>query len=368
MVYLAITIALFLLLFVPFIPVGGNYYRGLLIIYYKDYLDTGGGFIRLMPDIPYLRIVRWANPIWFRYVFDDYARDHRFVYSEGYRLEGSDPETFRRIATPISIVKPFSDKRYLDYYYVDHSTVRHGHCLQVKVAPGGQGPKNFDAESFDPLGGGFVRDKTGVYYFTAGTYDNFQEQLVEQLPYTKYKRLIFLHRPVEIVDPETFHITKLSNVKCEAEDKNFVYEIRHYTYGGATKKSPDGVLEIVGAINGDGFRDLGCRYYQTNTGLFFSERRLAGADKNSFEVIAVTYNRYCYPYARDKNHVYFMSKVLKDADPSTFQVVATAPFCAFDHSNRYVQGNKISELPSSRAAHENKVFEEAYEKWQSTKA
>ena len=49
MIYLAIGIVSFLVLFVPLIPLGGGYYRSLLLIFCKDYLDFGGGFIKLFP-------------------------------------------------------------------------------------------------------------------------------------------------------------------------------------------------------------------------------------------------------------------------------------------------------------------------------
>jgi hypothetical protein len=84
MIYIAIGIVSFVVLFVPLISLGGGYYRSLLLVFCKDYLDSGGGFIKLFPDIPYLRIVRWANPISFRYLFGEYGRDHRYVYVDGY--------------------------------------------------------------------------------------------------------------------------------------------------------------------------------------------------------------------------------------------------------------------------------------------
>lgn len=360
MIYLGIVIVLLIVLFVPFIPLGGNYYRSLLLIYYKDYLDSGGGFINFFPDIPYLRIVQKANPIWFRYISGDYARDHRYVYVEGYHIEGSDPITFRSIASPFSIAKPFSEERYVEYYYADRNTVRKGSCLMMKVSRIGRAPENFDAETFRTLGGGYVRDKTGVYFFTSGSH----KDLSEKLHGAKYERSIFLYEPVEIVDPETFHLTELSSLKCMAKDRNFVFNLRGFSYGSATKISRDGILEIVDVVEASDFQDLRCRYYRTDMGIFFSEKRLSDADEASFEVIAVSYNRHCYPYAKDKNLVYFMSRTLIEADPRTFQIVETSPYYSFDSKRRFSQGNDISSFSKPHAESENIQFEEAYRKWQ----
>jgi hypothetical protein len=153
-------------------------------------------------------------------------------------------------------------------------------------------------------------------------------------------------------------------MKCLAEDKNFVFNLISFTYGGGTTIPRDGILEIVNVHDAQGFLDLGSRYYLTETGIYFSEKQLSDADKDSFEVIAVTYNRHCYRYAKDKKSVYYNSKILHGADPRTFQIIGTSPYYSFDSKHRYSQGNDISELSESLAKNENIKFEEAYRKWQ----
>lgn len=353
MIYGALIFVALFILFVPFIRLGGGYYRSLLFIFCKDYIYCGGGWIRLFPDIPYLRLVKWANPIWFRYVAGGYGRDQRYVYVEGHGIEGSDPRTFRQIGTA------FKEGQDREYYYADSRTVRRGSVLLMKVPDDGQTPVNFDTGSFQPLGAGFVRDNTGVYHLSGRSH----EQLSEWLRHARSAQVIFLAEKVEIVDPPTFRVTHLSRMRCTAADENFTYNILSFNYRGSIEVARDGVLEIADVVGEKSFRDLGCRYYLTSFGVFFSEKRLLDADADSFQVIAVEYNRHCYPYAKDKNRVYFRSKLLDGADPETFQIIATAPFYSFDAQNRYSQGNLISALAEPLAQSEQSNFEQAYDSW-----
>ena len=352
MFYATIIIVVLFLLFFPYIHVGGNYYRGLLIIYYKYYL-TSSGFIKLTPDIPILKIVRWANPFTFRHIERDYAKDSRYIYAGGHRLDNSDPKTFRRIDAPVI------NEKSRERYYIDKNTVRCGEVLQMKILQKEQPPENFDTETFEPLGAGFVRDKTGVYYSTASSSDNF----FEKNRYQRNARIISINCPLEIVDAKTFVIFELSSIRCRARDKNFIYEIGHFRYQNGVHLKRDGVLEIIEVLSDEPFEDLGARYYKTSRGIFFSDKQISEVDSQTFEVIAVNWNKYWYPYAKDKNHVYYLSRKLKDADPKTFQIIETSPFLAFDKANRYIQGNKISDYDDSIAQSKNSEFEQTYKKW-----
>lgn len=175
-----ITIAALFLLFFPFIPIGGDYYRSLLVIYHRyDFPILEGSWI-FSTDIPMLEIVRGADPFTFKHIEADYAKDKRYVYT-GQRLDNSDPQTFRGIDAP------FKSEGNKERYYVDKNSVRWGEVLQMKVISKGKPAENFDTETFEPLGGHFIRDKTGVY-FSGGTSGNISEKN----RYDRYESRIFI--------------------------------------------------------------------------------------------------------------------------------------------------------------------------------
>lgn len=350
--YFLTALGILFLLFFPFIPVGGNYYRGLLLIYHK--YDWSGNSPVWSPRIPMLEIVWWADPFTFRHFKAGYATDGRYVYT-GQRLDNSDSKTFRAISSPYHTDKNF------DRYYVDSSAARWGEVRQVKFARLGQPAENFDAETFAPLGAGFLRDKSGVYYYLnigGGSEKNY---------YQRNQRRVDGNQRADIVDAETFRVIELSKNGCQAADKNFLYRVKTYRRGSAGRMEERGTLQIIKALNNEPFEDLGCDYYKTRRGVFYRDLQIYEADAETFQVLPVAERGYCLPYAKDKNHVYYEFHLMKDADPVSFQVVETAFHFSFDRKSRFSREMNFSEFSESRAHRENKKFEEEFKKWKETR-
>gem|GEM_PF-4180176 len=153
--YVLVVLLIFFLFFFPFIHVGGNYYRGMLLIWHK-YTVVNSNWI-MSSSFNWLEIVWWADPLTFTYIEAGYAKDRNYVYT-GQRLDNSDPNTFR-VVPPL-----FSRSNQVVNYYVDKNTVRWGEVLLMKIGRSGDEPENFDSGTFVPIGADFIGDKTGVYY------------------------------------------------------------------------------------------------------------------------------------------------------------------------------------------------------------
>ncbi len=347
--YFLIALGVLFLLFFPFIPVGGNYYRGLLLIYHK--YDWSGNSPVWSPRIPMLEIVWWADPFTFRHFETGYATDARYVYT-GQRLDNSDSKTFRAISSPYHTDKNF------DRFYVDKSGVRWGEVRQVKFARLGDPAVDFDTETFAPLGAGFVRDKTGVYY-----YINIGGGGFEKHYYHRNQRRVDGNQRADIVDSETFRIVDLSQNGCQAADKDFLYHVITYRHSSAGRMEERGTLQIIKALGDEPFEDLGCDYYKTRRGVFYRDLQIYQADRETFQVLSVAERGYCLPYARDKNYVYYEFHLMKDADPVSFQVVETPFHFSFDRKSRFSRETNFSEFSESRERDENKKFEEEFKKW-----
>jgi len=346
--YFLIALGVLFLLFFPFIPVGGNYYRGLLLIYHK--YDWSGNSPVWSPRIPMLEIVWWADPFTFRHFEAGYATDRRYVYT-GQRIDNSDSKTFHAISSP-----DHSDKHF-DRFYVDKNAVRWGEVRQVKFPRLGQPPENFDAETFAPLGAGFSRDKTGVYYHInigGGSEKNY---------YQRYQQSVGGNQRADIVDAETFRIIEFSRNRCRAADKNFLYHAKTCCRRGVGRIEERGTLQIIKALGAEPFEDLGCDYYKTRRGVFYRDLQIYQADAETFQVLPVAERGYCLPYAKDKNYVYYEFQLMKDADPVSFQVVETPFHFSFDRKSRFSREMNFSEFSESRERDENKKFEEEFKKW-----
>ncbi len=353
MLYWTLIILLFVLVSVfPFFHIHGIYYRGLLVIYYKDYIDTGGGFIKIFPDIPTLRIVWWANPFTFKTIDRIYAKDGQHIYANGVRLN-VDVATFRKVNAPrIGQVDGES-------FYLDKESVRWGLRVQVRATGKSEILENFDTDTFEPLGAGYVRDKTGIYYYSTKQATSHLIETGDEIEYHQAD----INAKVDIADPATFQITSLNRTECAAQDKNFLYRIRAIRYRSGVRSPNDGAIEIIGVLKDEFFEDMGARYYKTSRGIFFSERQILEADHESFENISVEWNKHTYPYAKDKEHVYYMSRIVNGADPETFRIIETSPIYAFDDNNKYCQGRKLLESGEGLVSGELINFQAALTKW-----
>jgi hypothetical protein len=322
--YLLIFSAVVFLLCFPFIPVGGPYYRGLLLIWHK-YPLRSGGFFDLTPKISWFEMIRWADPFSFRFLKDQLAVDKNFVYA-GQRLDHVDRKTLRFLE---------------DGFWADKNHVRLGIAPIKKRKSHGAPLEYFDPESFQYIGANFVKDKSGVYYMTPDEHSN-----PENNKYQRYGFSVDVFRRAEIVDAETFrHVEERL-----FSDKNFLYKTN--TYGNisskkgmslSTNSSGAETLEILQSLGTEFFQDLGCFFYLTHKGVYWSDKEIKQADRASFEIFCPGRKNDCKFnfYAKDKNNVYFQNIIAEDADPATFRVTGANGQTGEDKNFKYSWGRKL---------------------------
>lgn len=141
-------------LFLPFKHLGGNYYRGLLLIWHKSRISFDGGFIPWSSSRTNFEIVWWADPFTFKHLDGSYAVDRNYIYFEKQPVIKADLKTFRVLGNG---------------YYGDKNDVRwHGWLIRKKQALD-QPSESFDADTFQPFNEKRVKDKTGIYQKTGLT-------------------------------------------------------------------------------------------------------------------------------------------------------------------------------------------------------
>lgn len=239
-------------------------------------------------------------------------------------------------------------------YFADGNQIRMGQVLQLRRQSDHASLEPFDVASFKPLDCGFVADQTGVYSDKLGSTEVTEHNEVDGENY----RVDVLDR-VDVVDQNSFSITKQSITGCEAKDRNFRYRTRGYASG---IMSGPYRFEIVQAIGAEEFEPLNCNFARTSKGIFWMDQILRNADPGTFQALVGRRGACGFGfYAKDKSHVYYQSRVLRGADPESFQVLDTvwSYYYAFDKNSRYEQGIKIPPDAEDR----NKAFEEAYRKW-----
>ncbi len=204
-----ILVVSFLLCF-PFWHVGGNYYRGLLLIY--DIRKASGGFLPAPDFLKEVTLVKWADPTSFEYVGDNYAKDRFSVYSQ-YRLDGFDPKTFRPIQAAITG----------EIFYADKNNLRTYSNLILKQIPNNAGEADsFDMETLQLLGAYIFKDKNGVYVFSKTA--SFSEDMHQSGGWGDRNVDLFVAN--KELDTKTFSITSCDETYCYASDKNNKYQIK----------------------------------------------------------------------------------------------------------------------------------------------
>ncbi len=319
--------------------VGGEYYRDASHIYIR--VKTRGDVLFSGPVSYTFEQVVGADPGSFVALEDGYAKDKNYVYN-GQRLDNVDVRTFEPIGKG---------------FYRDKHNVRHGAVLQLRRSSPGSKPVSFDPSSFDRLGCGFVRDKTGIYIDKA-----LGDEISEHNKYHKYDLTVTVLDRIDIVDAKTFEVVSQRFSGCEAKDRYFLY---HTTSLGQVPHRVD----IVGTLGNEKYQRLGGDFIATDRGVFWVDRAIDFADVKTFEVLAKTSGKECSSaaYAKDRGHVYYQNRVIEDADPETFQMLDGVRSCiyAFDKSNRYSQGINIKKFADPNR--EIKNFEKVYEEWKKSR-
>jgi hypothetical protein len=293
--------------------VGGDYYRDSSHIYVK--VKTSDDFLFSGPVSYTFERVVGADPGSFVALDEGYAKDKNYVYS-GQRLDNVDVRTFEPIGKG---------------FYRDKHNVRHGGVLQLRRSSPRSKPVSFDPYSFERLGCGFVRDRTGVYINK-----ELGDEISEHNKYHKYDLMVMVLDRIDIVDAKTFEVVRQRGSSgCEAKDRYFLY---HTTYQGESDGQFPHRVDIVGTLGGAKFERLGGDFIATDRGVFWVDRAIEFADVKTFEVLVKTRSKECRSgaYAKDRAHAYYQNRVIEGADPQTFQVLDGVWSClyAFDKNNR----------------------------------
>jgi DKNYY family len=226
------------ILFAPFINIGGNYYRGILGIWHKEQSTGTGNFIKLIPDFTYYSPIFFSDPTSFRFVEDGYAVDRFAVFHNGERVPNSDGNSFRSLGNGC---------------FVDKYNARCDGSLILKRMSPELEPESFDSVSFQ--GNIFTRyeqeGNTDIYK----KLDNYRTEAVVVKDnsgiYIRNERVVKTINGLELnipvynklqnVDSEMFEARSVHSCQwdekeskcryvdiCVLMDKDFIYETEPY--------------------------------------------------------------------------------------------------------------------------------------------
>lgn len=184
-------------------------------------------------------------------------------------IEGADPKTFEIISTD------YLDDS-LDPKQNPTLTYARDKNFLYRV---GEKVVDADPDTLIILGNGYIKDKNSVY--------------------SRGKK-------IEGSDSKTFEFLKYGY----ARDKNFVYLVWQ------NKK--------IENSDGKSFEILNEDYARDSDAVYYKQKKLEGADSNTFEIIyPANVRKHISPsgYAKDKNFLYFQGARIDGADPATFEIV-----------------------------------------------
>ena len=216
-----------------------------------------------------------------------YAKDKNFLYYQGERIEGADPDTFEIVgfhgihardknfvygyrAKKLSWIDANTFKIVSDVYFKDKNSVYYG---EGKIID------NIDPITFEYLGGIYFKDRNSVwrsYYADEGGAIGSVSRIKD-------------------ADPGTFQFLEYGY----ARDKNFVY------YNG------DILLDAIS----ESFEVLNQEYSKDKNFVYFVKDKIKDADSDTFEVVD-------YTYTKDKNSVYYRGVKLNGVDAISLSVLS----------------------------------------------
>jgi len=231
--------------------------------------------------------------------YKSYARDHKHIFCDGNILNKADTESFY-----------FDNSKYLfkdkNDYYKDckvYDVIEIGSELISETSDG----IKIHTESFKEITNGFYKDKNHIYFVTMGG--------LERVPNA---------------DSNSFEVIENSKLY---KDKNHVYGFK---LGMGAFPFP------IENADPNSFQTLGYLFGKDKNNVYFNINSL-DVDKNSFEVL----DEY---YSKDNSKVYFQERLIKNADPKSFQLITDNPdygnFSRFskDKNNVYYLFSKIENL------------------------
>lgn len=270
-----------------------------------------------------------ANPRSFQVINKYYGKDEKNVYRGLDKLKNVDPESFQYITE-----KYIKDKKTV-YWVPDVLTI-----TPIEKA---------DSESFEVLNDFYTKDKNAVYFKGKPIPDATPQSFIafyldvakdQNHVYHEDQKIPGLDAPTyEFLDKNPEFLTG----DYYSRDKNGVY--------WKAKKIPEADLETFErftsnddfAIDKNGVYKRGVfiprinlnrRYIKAGDIIIFANKYFLDADADTF--IALTNE-----YGKDKNHVFWRSEVIEEADLETFEAFGTYGRYGKDKDNVYYFGQKV---------------------------
>ena len=300
--------------------------------------------------------IEGANPKTFKIISDGmYSKDDKNVYATVDIIKGADPQTFRRI----SETNYARDKNNLYYYFgdvknlgkinekdfkvLDSNLVKNGnevYYLGEKVNI--KNPEKFEIiENYlsSPSMVVYGKDDKNVYVMTpykeAGylkiikNADKDTFEVMENSDYSKDKNNVYYAgRKLNDISSAGFKVTRLVNrpnlpVNFLNDNKNIYKlitvfdeetgELKNVKTAVVRNPKVDSKTFETFSYSGNYFRDKNNVYYE-NELYKMGLKKIAGADRNSFEVLNDE-------FSRDKNNVYYYGNKMKGINPDGFEFV-----------------------------------------------
>ena len=300
--------------------------------------------------------IKGANPKTFKIIGDGmYSKDNKNVYAAVDIIKDADPQTFRRIPE----TNYARDKNNLYYYFgdvknlgkinekdfkvLDSNLVKNGnevYYLGEKVNI--KNPEKFEIiENYlsSPSMVVYGKDDKNVYVMTpykeAGylkiikNADKDTFEVMENSDYSKDKNNVYYAgRKLNDISSAGFKVTRLVNrpnlpVNFLNDNKNIYKlitvfdeetgELKNVKTAVVRNPKVDSKTFETFSYSGNYFRDKNNVYYE-NELYKMGLKKIAGADRNSFEVLNDE-------FSRDKNNVYYYGNKMKGINPDGFEFV-----------------------------------------------
>ncbi len=189
-------------------------------------------------------------------------------------------------------------------FYADANRVRRGCTLLLQRPLKNRPPVPFAPDSFRPLGCGFFRYATSIYW---------GRPLSDEDPVNEPdgQRADVLTR-MDLADAETFEV----DAECRPRDVRFLY-LNH------TARPELPAFVAVPRGDGQGYEELGCGFVRYEGRVFFGARLVEGVHASSFTPVL---GRLPYlecgagMYGRDRARVWWQHQPLRGARARTFRV------------------------------------------------
>ncbi|HZH15122.1 MAG TPA: hypothetical protein VE057_12280 [Archangium sp.] len=189
-------------------------------------------------------------------------------------------------------------------FYAEGNRVRRGCTLLLQRPVKNRPPVPFAPDSFRPIGCGFFRYATSVYWGRPLSDDDHVNEPGGQ-------RADVLTR-MDLADAETFEV----DADCRPRDARFFY-LNH------TERPELPAFVAVPRGDGQGYEELGCGFVRYEGRVFFGARLVEGVHPASFTPVL---GRLPYlecgagMYGKDKSKVWWQHQLLRGAKARTFRI------------------------------------------------